>query len=98
MLPESTIRVAGPAALHYGHIHRWMWLAYPEDCAQECLLTEVEFPHLTEAARRELISYRLRKLRYEIWGRFGARSPRIPSGLRPSKLARRRGYRKDKTL
>lgn len=95
MLPASTTRLAGPPAIEYGHIHRWLWLALPEDAAQECRVVELEYPDMTKAAREELVSFRLRKLRHEVWDRLITRTPKTPSGLRPSKLGKRRGYRRD---
>jgi len=41
MLPASTLRAA-PLAAQYGAIHRWMWLALPDDCQQEAALSEPE--------------------------------------------------------
>jgi hypothetical protein len=97
MLPQSTIRLA-PLAARYGHIHRWLWLALPEDCQQEAALTEIEYPALTADAREELISYRLRRLRREAWDRIVSGPVKTPHGLRPSKLKRRRGYRRNKEI
>jgi hypothetical protein len=74
---------------------RWLWLALPEDCAQEAALVAVEYPQLTEAARWELLQYRLKVLRHEVWDRQPRRRPRKPVGLRPSKLKKRSGYRRD---
>ena len=74
---------------------RWLWLALPEDCRQELALLRLEYPKLTPAAEWELLRYRLSRLRYEVWDRQVRRRPRKPVGLRPSKLARRRGYRQD---
>jgi len=75
---------------------RWLWLALPWDCAQEVELSYLEHPCLTEEARREDIRYRLTLLAWEVWRREITRRPRKPSGLRPSKLSRRRGYRRNK--
>lgn len=95
MLPQSTIRLA-PLAARYGHIVRWIWLALPEDANQEAAITELEYPHLTELAREELVRFRLHRLRHEVWDRGITRLPHLPSGLRPSKLRTRRGYRRNK--
>jgi hypothetical protein len=97
MLPNSTIRRA-PLATRYGHIVRWIWLALPEDANQEAALTEVEYPHLTPLAREALIRHRLHSLRHQIWDRAITREPRADHGLRPSKLKRRRGYRRNKEI
>lgn len=75
--------------------HRWLWLALPDDYEQEVALSHLLYPRLTEAARREHVSYRLRLLRHEVWDRYITRRPRVPPGLRPSKLARRTGYRRN---
>lgn len=77
-------------------IPRWIALALPEDAAQEVALVAVEYPHLTDAARLALLRQRMRVLRHEIWDRIVTRIPRADPGLRPSKLARRRGYRRNK--
>lgn len=91
-LPQSTIALA-PLAVQYGHICRWMWLAIPEDVQQEIAATLIEFPALAESAREKLIRYRLAELRYQVWNRDICRRPRVPSSLRPSKLAKASGYR-----
>lgn len=97
MLPASTLRAA-PLAAQYGAIHRWMWLALPDDCQREAALSEVEHPHLTPAARQEDISFRLRCLRRAVWDREIGGPVKRPHGLRPSKLAHRRGYRRNKEV
>jgi hypothetical protein len=74
-------------------IHRWIWLAMPDDAAQEVRLTFIEFPNLTEAARADLISDRLRSLAHQCWRREIIRRP--PMNTKPSKLKRATGYRKD---
>jgi len=79
-------------------IPRWMRLALPEDVRQEVALTFVEYPNLTPTARRQLVRYRLARLRHEVWDRRPTRPPKTPHGLRPSKLARRRGYRRNKEV
>ena len=76
-------------------IPRWMALALPEDCDQEVALVDLMHPRLTPLARREMIAYRMRRLRVEVWERRPCRTPRVPPGLRPSKLATRTGYRTD---
>lgn len=74
-------------------IHRWIWLAMPDDAAQEVRLTYIEYPHLTDAARAALISQRLRQLAHDCWRRDISRRP--PCAVRPSKLKRATGYRCD---
>ena len=76
-------------------VPRWMALALPEDCDQEVALVDLMYPHLTPLARREMIAYRMRRLRVEVWERRPCHTPRVPHGLRPSKLATRTGYRTD---
>jgi hypothetical protein len=76
-------------------IPRWMALALPDDASQEVALVDLMYPCLTPLARREMIQYRMRRLRVEVWERRPCRTPRLPSGLRPSKLATRTGYRTD---
>lgn len=94
-LPPCVLRRA-PLAVRHGHIMRWLWMALPEDAQQEVALTYVQYPHLTDAAREQLIRYRLRVLRYEVWNREIGSRPKAEPNLRPSKLARRRGYRRNK--
>ena len=81
-------------ALQLG-VPRWMALALPEDCEQEVALVDLLYPRLTPLARRQMIQYRMRRLRVEAWERRPCRAPRAPHGLRPSKLATRTGYRHD---
>ena len=94
MLPASTFRVA-PLAKEYGHICRWLWLALPEDAQQEVAIVLWQYPSLTPRAREAVIRYRLSRLRHEVWDRGPTRAPRAPHGIRPSKLAKRTGYRRD---
>ena len=74
-------------------ISRWLWIAAPDDCAQEVRLTYVEYPHLTNRARQELVRDRLRLLARDIWRREIVRRPRCRT--RHSKLLRDTGYRSD---
>jgi hypothetical protein len=74
-------------------ISRWLWLAVPDDCAQEVRLTYVEYPSLTQRAREELVRDRLRILARDIWRREIVRRPRCRT--RHSKLLRATGYRTD---
>lgn len=74
---------------------RWMALALPDDVAQEVALVDLTYPRLTRAARCEMVRYRMRCLRVEVWERRPCRRPGVPAGLRPSKLATRTGYRTD---
>ena len=76
-------------------VPRWMALALPDDADQEVALVDILYPRLTPLARRQMIQYRMRRLRVEVWERRPCRTPRIPPGLRPSKLATRTGYRTD---
>jgi hypothetical protein len=76
-------------------VPRWMALALPDDASQEVALVDLMYPRLTPLACREMIQYRMRRLRVEVWERRPCRTPRLPSGLRPSKLATRTGYRHD---
>ena len=94
MLPHSTLRVA-PLAGDYGHICRWMWLALPEDCQQIAALTLWQYPQLTSKALEAILRYQFRVLRHEVWDREISRKPRADPGLRPSRIARRTGYRTD---
>jgi len=94
MLPSSTIRLA-PLAKVYGDVHRWLWLALPDDCQQEAAIVEWLYSQYPASTRRTMLSYRLRQLRHEVWDRDLTRSPKAPSSLRPSKLARCTGYRTD---
>ena len=80
--------------LHQLGVPRWIRLALPEDVEQEIALTFIEYPWLTPAARRQLVRHRLAVLRWEVWDRLIRGRPHTPHGLRPSKLRRRRGYRK----
>lgn len=75
--------------------HRWLWLALPDDCRQEAAIVDWMFPRLSPHTRRTMLSYRLRKLRHEVWDRHITRTPKAPSDLRPSKLQRAAGYRTD---
>lgn len=77
---------------------RWLWLALSDECAQEAALIDVEYPRLTNAARWELLTYRLAVLRHQVWDRYITPQPRISRwpGIRPSKLRRRTGYRRSK--
>lgn len=94
MLSQSTIRLA-PLAERYGHICRWLWLALPEDANQEAALALYLHPGLPARAIESVIRQRFRVLRHEVWDREPTRPPRMPSSLRPSKLARCTGYRTD---
>jgi hypothetical protein len=76
-------------------VPRWMALALPEDAAQEVALVDLLYLRLTPLARRQMIQYRMRRLRVEVWERRPCRAPRVPHGLRPSKLTTRTGYRTD---
>ncbi len=77
-------------------IPRWMRLAFPEDAQQEMVVIRLEHPDgLTPSAARALLRYRLAILRYEVWDREIRRRPRARANLRPSKLAKARGYRHD---
>lgn len=91
-LPASTLRLA-PLAARYGHIARWMWLALPEDCQQEVSIVLWQHPSLTPRAIEAVIRYRFARLRHEVWNREPSRTPRAPMAIRPSKLAKSKGYR-----
>ena len=75
--------------------HRWLWLALPDDCQQEAAIIEWLYSQYPESTRRTMLSYRLRQLRHDVWDRWPTRGPKAPSALRPSKLARITGYRRD---
>jgi hypothetical protein len=92
--PEEEGRMTTLEAVQIG-VPRWLALALPDDAAQEVALVDLMHPHLTPRARREMIAYRMRCLRVEVWERRPSRTPRVPHGLRPSKLAARTGYRTD---
>lgn len=78
-------------------VHRWIWIAMPEDAAQEVQLTYVEYPHLTDVARTKLISQRLRQLAHDCWRRdINRRRPLCTE--RPSKLRKASGYRRNKKI
>ncbi len=74
--------------------HSWLWRVLPDDCDQELALLDLQYPHLTPRARMEMLSYRLRTLRHQVWDREVTRIPRALDSLRPSKLTKRTGYRK----
>ena len=76
-------------------VPRWLALSLPDDAAQEVALVDLMYPRITPLARREMIAYRMRRLKVEVWERRPCRTPRVPHGLRPSKLATRTGYRTD---
>lgn len=75
-------------------VPKWIRLALPEDVNQEISLSYLEYPNLTKKARQELITQKLRILRYEVWDREIRKKPKTPYSLRPSKLAKAKGYRK----
>lgn len=93
-LPHSTIRLA-PLARQWGHVCRWIWLALPEDAQQEAALAIYQHPTLTPLAMEHVIRHRLHILRHEVWDRQVGRIPRTPPSIRPSKLARMTGYKRD---
>jgi hypothetical protein len=74
-------------------ISRWLWIAAPDDCAQEVRMTYVEYPSLTDHARRELVRDRLHILARDIWRRELSRP--VKCRTRHSKLVRATGYRSD---
>lgn len=74
-------------------IPRWMRLAFPDDAVQVVKMCEFLVPE--SQARQDLISYELRKLRHEIWDRNPTSQPKCPRSIRPSKLARISGYRRN---
>ena len=80
-------------------IHRWIWLAMPDDAAQEYRLTLIEHPALTDAQRERLISHRLRELARTCWRREPHRRTVALRTISPSRLAGRDGntthYRTD---
>lgn len=80
-------------------IHRWIWLAMPDDAAQEYRLSLIEHPALTDVQRVRLISYRLRELARTCWRRAPQRRTPAIRTILPSRLAGRDGntthYRTD---
>ena len=70
-------------------IHRWIWLAMPDDAAQEYRLTLIEHPVLTDAQRERLMSYRLRELARTCWRREPHRRTvrRTVRTIMPSRLS-----------
>lgn len=80
-------------------IHRWIWLAMPDDAAQEYRLTLIEHPVLTDAQRERLISHRLRELARTCWRREPHRRTVALRTISPSRLTGRDGstthYRTD---
>ena len=74
-------------------LHRWIWLAMPDDAAQEVRITYIEYPRLTDAARAALISDRLRELARQCWRRDICRPVRRKT--RPDKLRAITDYRAD---
>lgn len=53
---------------------RWIALALPEDLAQEIALIDLQYPHLTPAARSRLVYQRCRQLRHDATGPGAAKS------------------------
>ena len=84
---------------HIRQIHRWIWLAMPDDAAQEYRLTLIEHPELTNAQRQQLISHRLRELARTCWRREPHRRTSLIRTISPSRLVGRDGntthYRTD---
>lgn len=76
----------------------WIKLALPEDVKQEIALSELEYPNLTKEARQRHIKYKLAVLRHEVWDRYITKKPKTPHGLRPSKMLKSKGYRKNKNV
>lgn len=75
---------------------RWIWLALPEDAAQEAWLAVAELgPHARPAAIRKAVAYRLRELARTCWRRDICRPAKKPTIMRPSKQKQRTGYRAD---
>jgi len=72
---------------HIRQIHRWIWLAMPDDAAQEYRLTLIEHPELTNAQRQQLISHRLRELARTCWRREPHRRTWTVRTIMPSRLS-----------
>jgi hypothetical protein len=75
-------------------VPRWITLALPDDVKQEVQLANLIGK--TETQKRHALQYRLRLLRHECWDRYPTHRPTIPKAIRPSKIARVTGYRKNK--
>ena len=81
-------------AAEYGHlVPRWLWLAMPDDVAQEIALARLATR--TEAQFRAMLRYRLRLLRRDNWDRWPKAHIKAPVCCRPSKIAAITGYRTD---
>jgi hypothetical protein len=75
-------------------IYRWMWIWSPEDCAQCVALAHLMCGRgAAQGAVEEAVRYLLRQLRREVWDIMPGRSPKRPRALKPSRVARRSGYR-----
>lgn len=79
---------------HYS-IPRWYLLALPDDTIQ--LVRFVEWYHGNRSVnvRNKILKYELAVLRYEVWDRIPKCKPKAIPELKPSKMARVTGYRKN---
>lgn len=79
-------------------VPHWMRLALPDDVIQVMALARLDAgERASEDVYAQALAYHLRVLRYEVWDRSPRRAPRRPHILRPSKRARRTGWRRNKT-
>lgn len=78
-------------------VYRWMWIWSPEDCSQCVALAHLMCGRgAAQGAVAETVKYLLRQFRREVWDTLSGRRPRHPRALKPSRLARRTGYREKK--
>jgi hypothetical protein len=78
-------------------VYRWMWIWSPDDCNQCVALAHLLLGNnAAQGAMMETVKYLLRELRYEVWNIKPSKKPKMPRALKPSRIARRSGYRTNK--